>query len=78
MSDQGATSAQDSLLAGYVTETQVAAARNVSPRTLRAERQKGVGPSYVKVGKSILYPVDGFRAWLKSNERQPVRAGRAA
>jgi hypothetical protein len=62
------------LLAGYLTEDEYAAQRRKTKRTLRAERQRGDGPPYVKDGKSILYPIDGSRAWLKAMERQPVRS----
>jgi hypothetical protein len=62
------------LLAGYIEEEAVAKARRVTVRTLRAERQRGEGSTYIKVGKKIFYSVDGFRAWLKSLERQPVRS----
>ena len=67
--------ASSALLAGYVPEQAVADARNTALRTLRAERQRGDGPPWVKDGKKILYSVEGFRAWLKSRERQPVRGG---
>jgi hypothetical protein len=60
-------------LAGYLPEDQIAEKRRVSKRTLRSERQRGDGPPYVKLGKQIYYPLDGFRNWLKSCERQPVR-----
>jgi hypothetical protein len=63
-------------LAGYLPEDQIAAKRRVSKRTLRSERQRGDGPPFVKLGKQVFYPLDGFRGWLKSIERQPVRSGR--
>lgn len=63
-------------LAGYVPDVEMATIRNVSPRTLRSERQRGDGPPYVKAGKKIYYPLAGFREWLKSRERQPVRSAR--
>ncbi len=61
-------------LAGYLSEEQIAERRRVAKRTLRAERQRGDGPPFVKDGKRIYYPLDGFRDWLKSRTRQPVRA----
>jgi len=63
------------ILAGYAPEDEIAEARGVGKRTLRAERQRGDGPPYVKMGKLTLYPIEGFRDWLKSNERHPVRSG---
>jgi hypothetical protein len=63
-------------LAGYLLEDRIAEKRRVSKRTLRSERQRGDGPPFVKLGKRVYYPLDGFRDWLKSIERQPVRSGR--
>jgi hypothetical protein len=63
-------------LAGYLPEAGMAQARKLTPRTLRAERQRGNGPPYVKDGQKIYYPLAGFREWLKSRECQPVRSGR--
>jgi hypothetical protein len=43
----------------------------VSPGTLRNWRSKGVGPPFLKVGKSVLYPLEGLVAW----ERRQTCAG---
>jgi len=76
MSDSNVHSeAPSGLLEGYLPEREAANARNKSTRTLRAERQRGSGPPWVKDGKQVLYPIEGFRAWLKAIERKPVRAG---
>jgi len=61
-------------LAGYLPEAELAKIRKLTPRTMRAERQRGDGPPYVKDGKKIYYPLAGFREWFKALERQPVRA----
>jgi len=47
-------------------------------RTLRKWREQRIGPPWIKFGKVILYPDDGFEAWLKSQVQQPVRSRRAA
>jgi hypothetical protein len=65
------------LLDDYIPETEMADVRGVKPRALRAERQRGEGPPYVKVNRRVLYPAPGFRDWLKSIEQRPARAGRA-
>lgn len=62
-------------LEGYVLDDEMAKLRGVTQRTLRAERQRGDGPPYVKDGWRIYYNVNGFREWLKARERQPVRSG---
>lgn len=51
----------------------------ISVGTLRNWRARKVGPSYVKIGKAVLYPVDALDAWdekeysalpcIKSNHR---------
>ncbi len=66
------------LLAGYISEDEMAQARGVGVRALRAERQRGDGPPWVKLSRSSWYPEAGFRDWLKSIEQRPVRARKAA
>ena len=69
---------ESTILAGYAPEDEIAKARGIGKRTLRVERQRGMGPPFVKIGKQILYPIEGFRNWLKANERHPVRSGQRA
>jgi hypothetical protein len=69
------------LLEGYLSPEQVAAEIKKSARTLALWRHLKVGPPYVKMGKSVLYPVDGFREWLVSKTKNPEqrsKRGRAA
>ena len=66
------------LLEGYVSEHEMAEERGVALRTLRAERQRGDGPPWIKITKLVFYPVEGFRAWLKAIEQRPARARKAA
>ena len=56
MTGQSASRSSE-LLDGYTPEDQMAKARGVATRTLRAERQRGDGPPWVKMGKQILYPI---------------------
>jgi hypothetical protein len=62
--------------ADYLTDAEMAKLRGVTPRTQRAERQRGEGPPWVRDGRQVLYPVQGYREHLASNVRRPVRAGR--
>jgi hypothetical protein len=39
----------------------------ITDGTLRNWRMKGIGPSYVKVGKSILYRVTELEGWERNN-----------
>jgi hypothetical protein len=41
--------------------------RVVSAGTLRNWRAVRAGPTFVKIGKAILYPVDELNAWEKRN-----------
>jgi aromatic ring-cleaving dioxygenase len=59
-----------SLFADYHTEAALAAeikkkTGRGSKRMLQRWRERRIGPPWVKMGKTILYPDDGFRAWLK-------------
>ncbi len=39
----------------------------VSEGTLRNWRAQRVGPPFIKIGKSVLYPVQGLDEWDKKN-----------
>ena len=39
----------------------------VSEGTLRNWRSKRIGPSFIKIGKAILYPVNELDRWDRSN-----------
>lgn len=66
------------LMDGYFHKSEMAAARGVVVRTLRAERQRGEGPPFIRLNKQIYYSEAGFREWLKVIERRPVRAQKRA
>jgi DNA-binding transcriptional MerR regulator len=63
---------------GYRTEEQQAERLGKTVRTLRLWRQQGIGPAWIKAGKSVLYSEDSDVRWLKSLEQRPVRARRRA
>jgi hypothetical protein len=67
-----------SILAGYLTETDLAAQLKKSVRTLQSWRHGRKGPPWTQIGATIFYSEDGTRAWLKTLEQQPVRSRRAA
>jgi hypothetical protein len=66
---------QPELLAGYLTEAQLAAALGVCTRTLQRWRthRKGPPPTTDIPGRSVLYRCDGFAEWLLSHERPMIR-----
>jgi hypothetical protein len=39
----------------------------VSVGTLRNWRAMKIGPSFVKIGKAVLYPIDELEAWDEKN-----------
>lgn len=47
----------------------------VSVGTLRNWRAMKIGPSFVKIGKAVLYPIDELEAWDERN-RVNCRASR--
>jgi hypothetical protein len=53
----------------YLTAEEVAERYRgaVSVGRLRNWRAMRVGPAFIKIGKAVLYPVDQFEAWEKSN-----------
>lgn len=65
-------------LPGFKTESEKAAELGVTPRALRNWRAQRRGPPWAKIGRLIVYPNDGFEAWLRAQVQQPVRSRRAA
>jgi len=67
------------LPANYANEDEVSREIGKSKRTLRQMRQKRIGPPFIQLGKTIYYPLDRFRAYLKAIEQAPrLRIGKAA
>jgi hypothetical protein len=64
----------------YLTAEEVAQRYRgaVSVGTLRNWRSMRVGPAFVKVGKAVLYPIDGLDAWDKRNMVSCRASGRLA
>jgi hypothetical protein len=69
---------ENSMLDAYTSEHDAAAQLHQTVRTLRAWRQRGEGPRWVKIGRLIFYPNAGIPEWLRSIEKKPVRSRRAA
>lgn len=42
----------------------------VSVGTLRNWRAMKIGPSFLKIGKAVLYPIDALEAWDERNRVQ--------
>ena len=63
---------------GYATPRQMVKIRNKSERQQRLERQRGVGPPYVRDGRLVLYSIPGYLQYLEANTRLPVHERGAA
>ena len=49
----------------------------LSLNTLALWRRNGIGPTFIRVGKSIRYPVSGLNAFLKEMTVSPTGKGDA-
>ncbi len=47
-----------------LTEKELSQVLHVSIRTLQDWRQRGCGPSYLKLGKAVRYPSDSVEAFV--------------
>lgn len=61
-----------------VTESDYAAARGVSLRTVQRERAQRVGPPFIKLGRNIYYRPAAIEAWLLAQEQAQPRAKQGA
>jgi hypothetical protein len=61
------------LLEDYLTEVEMAAELGKAVRTLQLWRAQRKGPPWTQNGREVLYHRDSGRAWLRSQEHQPVR-----
>lgn len=61
-----------------MTESDYAAMRGVSVRTIQRERALRAGPPYIKLGKSTFYRREAVATWIIAQERTPAQSGRAA
>lgn len=67
--------ARDSMNIDLLTQEEAAAILHKSLRVLRFWRTAGIGPAYVKLGKTVLYDRNDLIAYVQSNTVRPsVRA----
>jgi len=50
----------------YLDEQEEAQELGVTVRTLRHWRARGEGPPYIKIGRSVYYPVTASLVWLSA------------
>lgn len=70
-----AGSTSQSVLADYLTETQLAEQLGESTRTTARRRLRRESPPHIRIGRRYYYRCDAVLEWLKSQER-PVSARR--
>ena len=61
-------------LPGYRTTEEIAVIFDKHPKTIARWRQLRIGPPFVRVGKTVLYPDEGWKQYLKDLEVWPDRA----
>jgi hypothetical protein len=67
------------MLENYRTEKELAAVLKEKTgkgcvRNLQIWRSRRIGPPWMKLGGTVLYPIDGFESWLRSQVQEPVRS----
>jgi hypothetical protein len=65
----------DDLLSEYWSEAEWAEQLRKSQRKVQRDRQRRIGAPYVLIGKTVYYPKDEGRAWVRSRIVRPVRRG---
>jgi predicted DNA-binding transcriptional regulator AlpA len=50
----------------YLCTKIVARRLGISPRTLENYRQRGIGPNYVRLGRTIRYRWSDIRDWIEA------------
>ncbi len=59
------------VLPEYLDQAQAATLTGFTPKALERKRQRGEGPRYTKIGKSIRYAVADLRAWMREKRVEP-------
>jgi len=65
----------DRLLAGYLSEQQLADQLDIGLRTLRTWRKERLGPPVTMVGRRRMFRIEAVQAWLQSREQKMPREG---
>lgn len=59
----------------YLRTAEAAALLRLSPRTLEKHRVHGTGPTYRKVGGTVLYVADELINWVEASRRKSTGEG---
>ncbi len=75
-SESQETDRLSSILAGYLTQKDLAQALGVPERTIARWHHFREGPPRVEFGRKVFYRLESVSAWIASCERPEPRAGR--
>ncbi|MGY3445635.1 helix-turn-helix domain-containing protein [Bradyrhizobium sp. USDA 4473] len=67
----------ETILTGYITESQFADGAKISVRTVIRYRNQPDGLPYLKFGRRIYIPFDEARDWLRARVKRPNARRRA-
>lgn len=56
----------------YVDNDGAAAFLGLQPATLEIWRSRAEGPTYVKVGKRVMYALTDLREWMEARKKRPL------
>lgn len=65
-------------IADLIAESEYAAQRGVSLRTVQRERAQRIGPPYIRLGRKIFYRPAAIDEWLIAQEQSQPRAAGGA
>ena len=57
---------------GCITEQEFCELLKIAQPTAETWRKRGKGPSFVRAGNAVLYPVDSVAAFIKAKARKPA------
>ena len=63
---------------GLLTERDLELLLTVSGHTLQAWRSNGLGPKYVKLGRTVMYRIVDVHSWINANVQTGTPAAQAA
>lgn len=63
---------------GLLTERDLELLLTVSDHTLQAWRSNGLGPKYVKLGRTVMYRIVDVHSWINANVQTGTPAAKAA
>jgi hypothetical protein len=63
----------ENILAGYLSQDELAAQLNIAVSTLERWRSEGFGPAYTRASRKPLYSIADVQQWLRDRKQKPPR-----